>query len=112
MPAILEYLPYRRRDFTRGRDNRTHPRFAGAGYAVVTGAITETLPANVRVSGVSLAYNICLGLFGGTAPLLATYLVNRTGDDFAPAYYLMAAAVLSFLALIGLPEMAKKPLPT
>ena len=33
VPAILEYLPYRKRDGTAGRDALTHPYFAGHGYA-------------------------------------------------------------------------------
>jgi putative CocE/NonD family hydrolase len=33
VPAILEYIPYRRRDGTRGRDDETHVWFAGNGYA-------------------------------------------------------------------------------
>ncbi|MDZ7799312.1 MAG: CocE/NonD family hydrolase [Trueperaceae bacterium] len=35
VPAILEYLPYRRRDGTRERDTRNHPWFAEHGYASV-----------------------------------------------------------------------------
>ncbi|MEL7012630.1 MAG: CocE/NonD family hydrolase [Pseudomonadota bacterium] len=35
VPAILEYLPYRRRDGTAARDALTHPYFAGHGYASV-----------------------------------------------------------------------------
>jgi putative CocE/NonD family hydrolase len=35
VPAILEYLPYRRRDGTADRDYLTHPYFAGHGYAAV-----------------------------------------------------------------------------
>ena len=35
VPAILEYLPYRRRDGTRPRDDQTHPYLAGHGYACV-----------------------------------------------------------------------------
>ena len=35
VPAILEYLPYRRRDGTAERDALTHPYFAGHGYAAV-----------------------------------------------------------------------------
>ncbi|MEM9147842.1 MAG: CocE/NonD family hydrolase [Pseudomonadota bacterium] len=34
-PAILEYLPYRRRDGTAGRDATTHAGFAAQGYACV-----------------------------------------------------------------------------
>ena len=35
VPAILEYLPYRKRDLTRGRDAINHPYLAGHGYACV-----------------------------------------------------------------------------
>ncbi|MBV8189070.1 MAG: CocE/NonD family hydrolase [Alphaproteobacteria bacterium] len=35
VPAILEYLPYRKRDGTYERDSRTHPYLAGHGYAGV-----------------------------------------------------------------------------
>jgi len=33
VPAILEYIPYRKRDGTVVRDALTHPYFAGHGYA-------------------------------------------------------------------------------
>ena len=33
VPAILEYIPYRKRDSTRGRDDLMHHYFAGHGYA-------------------------------------------------------------------------------
>jgi putative CocE/NonD family hydrolase len=35
VPAILEYIPYRKRDFTRHRDSIMHPYIAGHGYACV-----------------------------------------------------------------------------
>ncbi|GHC15940.1 CocE/NonD family hydrolase [Aidingimonas halophila] len=35
VPAILEYLPYRKRDLTAERDSLTHPYWAGYGYAGV-----------------------------------------------------------------------------
>ncbi|WP_199825244.1 CocE/NonD family hydrolase [Halomonas sp. G11] len=35
VPAILEYIPYRKRDFTRTRDATMHPWFAANGYASV-----------------------------------------------------------------------------
>jgi predicted acyl esterase len=35
VPAILEYIPYRKRDGTTARDERMHPYFAGHGYAAV-----------------------------------------------------------------------------
>ncbi len=35
VPAVLEYIPYRRRDRTRLRDESMHPHFARAGYAAI-----------------------------------------------------------------------------
>lgn len=35
VPAIFEYIPYRKRDLTRMRDALTHPYLAGHGYACV-----------------------------------------------------------------------------
>lgn len=35
VPAVLEYIPYRKRDLTRARDALMHPYFAGHGYAAL-----------------------------------------------------------------------------
>ncbi|WP_153398254.1 CocE/NonD family hydrolase [Ornithinicoccus halotolerans] len=35
VPAVLEYIPYRKRDATRGRDAVNHPYLAGHGYVSV-----------------------------------------------------------------------------
>jgi putative CocE/NonD family hydrolase len=35
VPAVLEYIPYRKRDFTRHRDSVMHPWVAGHGYACI-----------------------------------------------------------------------------
>ncbi len=82
----------------------------GVGWATTVPAMVELLPAGVRCSAAGIALNLCLGVFGGTTPWLATYLVDRTGDAFAPAYYVMATAVLAFVVALRMPEMAGKPL--
>ncbi len=81
-----------------------------AGYAGLSAVMVETLPTGLRYSASTVGYNFCMGLFGGTTPLVATYLVERTADEFTPAYYLMAAAVISLMATIQMPETAGKPL--
>jgi len=53
---------------------------------------------------VALGYNLCLGLFGGLSPLVATWLVERTGDEIAPAFLIMAAAAVTFVTLFTLRE--------
>lgn len=83
-----------------------------ATFAVSPATIAEMLPTSVRASGASIGYNLCLGVFGGAAPLVATYLVARTGDNMTPAYYLMALALLLPVALRGMPETASRPLKT
>jgi uncharacterized protein len=35
VPALLEYIPYRKDDWTAARDAQTHPYYAGHGYAAV-----------------------------------------------------------------------------
>jgi len=79
------------------------------GFGSIPALMGELLPTQVRCTGIGVAYNVALGLFGGTAPLIVTYLVARTGDDFAPAYYVMGAAVVSLVSLLGLPETARQP---
>jgi X-Pro dipeptidyl-peptidase (S15 family) len=53
VPAILEYLPYRKRDGTYERDALTHPYFAGHGYAGVRvdHQKLQRLPTQVRADG-------------------------------------------------------------
>ena len=72
--------------------------------------MAEILTRRVRVSVLSLGYNLCLSVFGGTTPLVATYLVERTADDFAPVYYLMGLSVNSLLTVLSIPETNGKPL--
>jgi MFS transporter, MHS family, proline/betaine transporter len=82
----------------------------GFAFGVTPATMVEMLAAEVRCSGVAIGYNLCFGIFGGTTPLIATYLVAREANDFAPVYYLMAVTIVSFIALLGLPETARKPL--
>lgn len=65
--------------------------------------VVESCPAPVRASGVSFAYNVGMALFGGTAPLCVTLLATKISVQ-APAYYLMAAAAVTLLAVWTLPE--------
>src|SRR5262249_35111768 len=76
------------------------------GFAGVPALMAELLPAEIRCTGIGIGYNVAIGIFGGAAPLVATYLISRTGNDFVPAYYVMAVAAISFIALLGLPETA------
>ncbi len=79
--------------------------FNAIGWALSIAALSEIAPAQVRCSVVALGYNACMAAFGGTTPMVATYLVNRTGDDFAPVYYVMTATVASIFVILRLPNL-------
>jgi MFS transporter, MHS family, proline/betaine transporter len=53
---------------------------------------------------VALGYNLCYAVFGGLSPLAATWLVARSGDEIAPAFLIMASAVVSFATLFWFRE--------
>ena len=65
--------------------------------------MTELFPPEVRLTGIGIGYNVTLALFGGTAPLISTWLISATGTTIAPAFYLMAAAAISLVGAFGLP---------
>ena len=48
--------------------------------------------------------NVCFAVLGGTAPMVATYLIARTQNDMAPSIYLMAAALVSIVAILSLSD--------
>jgi len=66
--------------------------------------MVESTPLAVRCTAVSLGYNICLGIIGGLTPLAATWLVERTENQIAPAFLIMAAATITFVTLLGFRE--------
>jgi len=71
--------------------------------------MVETVPVQVRCTAVALGYNICLGVIGGVTPLVATWLVERTADETAPAFLIMAASAVSFATVLSLRETYRVP---
>lgn len=73
--------------------------------------LAELFPTQVRYSGFAVSFNLSNALFGGTAPFMATLLITWTGSDLAPAWYLMAAAIISLIAVSLARETSEEPLP-
>lgn len=82
----------------------------GLFLGVVPATMVEAFPARVRCSAMSVGYNLCLGILGGTTPMIVTYLIVRSHNDLSPAFYLMAAAAVSFAVILSLRETAAAPL--
>ena len=71
--------------------------------------LVEAAPPQVRCTAVALGYNICLGVIGGLTPLAATWLVERSGDEIAPAFLIMAAAAVTFFTVLQFRETYRAP---
>ncbi len=73
-------------------------------------AYAELFPTRVRYTALSVGYNLAVALFGGFAPFIATWLIRETGNPLAPAFYVIAAAVITFVILTRIRETAFEPL--
>jgi MHS family proline/betaine transporter-like MFS transporter len=76
----------------------------------VAAALAELFPTRVRYTGFSLSQTLSGAVFGGTAPLVATWLIAATSDQLAPALWLMAAGLLTLAAVGAIGETAGAPL--
>ena len=72
--------------------------------------LSELFPTRVRYTGFALSFNLANAIFGGTAPFVATLLIAWTGNDIAPAWYVVAAAVVSLCAVLASRETSREPL--
>jgi MHS family proline/betaine transporter-like MFS transporter len=71
-----------------------------ATLGVLPAVMVEATPHAVRCTAVALGYNVVFGVIGSLTPLVAAWLVHRTGDDLSPAFMIMAAAAVSFLTAL------------
>ncbi|MBO4121664.1 MFS transporter [Cupriavidus gilardii] len=63
----------------------------------ILAAFSELFPAKVLSTGLSVAYNLAVTIFGGFASFIITWLIASTGSTMAPAFYVMIAAAISFV---------------
>ena len=75
---------------------------------VISTILSEMFPTNVRYTALSVSYGFAVAIFGGFAPYIATSLVHWTGDPLAPSYYVMAAALVSGIAVLFVKERAQE----
>lgn len=63
-------------------------------------ALAELFPTTVRAQGLSISYNAAVTLFGGTAPVVITWLVARNGNELMPGYYATSGVALSLVCAL------------
>jgi MFS family permease len=79
-----------------------------AGAAIVM--IPLIFPSAVRTSGLSIAYALGVTIFGGTAQLVFTSIIDATGNKLSWVWYIVALSLVSFLATLAIrvPEMLRR----
>lgn len=80
--------------------------YAGPGPAVYC----ELFPTQVRYTALSVGYNIPVAIFGGFAPFIATWLIQSTGNPLSPAFYVIAASLVTLVTMVWVEETAFEPL--
>jgi len=81
----------------------------GLTFGPMSAVLPELFPTNVRYTGSGIACNAASVLGAAVAPLFATWLASRFGVRWVGSY-LSAAAALTLVALVVMPETRDNPL--
>lgn len=79
---------------------------AALGQTPIVVSLTESLPWHVRSGVIATVYAFAISIFGGSTQFVITWLIGRTGNPLAPAFYWSAATAIGLLAILGLRESA------
>jgi MFS transporter, MHS family, proline/betaine transporter len=75
-----------------------------AGYhGPILAAIDDLFPGRNLATGLALADNVAVAVFGGSAAFIITALMAWTGSPMVPAFYLMAGAVIGLTGTLARP---------
>jgi ABC-type multidrug transport system permease subunit len=80
--------------------------FSGPGPA----AIAEIFSTANRSTWMTSGYALSTSIFGGFAPVISIWLIERFASPVAHTFYLMAAAIVSGLVISRLRETAHERL--
>jgi len=69
--------------------------------------IVSALPRHVRATGTSMIYAFGVTLFGGSAQLVVTWLLDVSGNPMAPAWYVTGMLTISLIATTVFKERHK-----
>lgn len=79
--------------------------------AVLGTMFSEIFKSNVRYTGITLGYQIGAALAGGTAPLVATFLLAKFDHSYVPiALYIIFTGLVSLVAIAAVSERSGRQL--
>ena len=80
--------------------------FSGPGPA----AIAEIFPTRTRSTWMTSGYALAVAIFGGFAPYISVWLIDRFGSPLAHTFYLIGAAIVSTVVIWTMRETAHEEL--
>jgi MHS family proline/betaine transporter-like MFS transporter len=74
-------------------------------FGPLAALMAESFPVSTRATGMSIAYNVGVAVFGGFTPAIVIWLISATGSKAAPSFYLMFTAIVSLAALAAISKV-------
>ncbi len=74
--------------------------------STISATFPAIFPTQVRYAGFALGYNVSTAAFGGTAPLINQWVIDRTDWILFPAFYTVGACLIGLVAWLFLRETA------
>ncbi|MEV0618325.1 MFS transporter [Nonomuraea sp. NPDC050404] len=76
-------------------------------YAMLAGFLAQAFPVRVRYTGISVAYQLCSTIIGGSTPLVAQWLLTSSGGSHWPVVgYYIVLLVLTLSCVLALARRA------
>jgi MFS family permease len=70
---------------------------SGFTYGPVAALLSEMFPPHVRYSSLSIPYHLGCGYFGGFLPLIASFIIAKTGNAYSGLWYTWFVVLAAFL---------------
>jgi len=78
---------------------------AGMTYGPVAALLSEMFPPKIRYSSMSMPYHFGAGYFGGFLPLIAGFIIAKTGDPYSGLWYTWGVVLMALIVTWwGLPD--------
>ncbi|RQR68752.1 MULTISPECIES: MFS transporter [unclassified Burkholderia] len=79
--------------------------FIGGYYAVLSAYLPRVFPVEMRYTGISLSFQLCGAVFGGTTPLIGLWVAKSFGAQWLPlGLMFLVITGATFLAAVFLPN--------
>lgn len=71
---------------------------------VIMSTMGNLFSTNIRCTGISVSFTFANAIFGGTAPTMCSYLINKTGNNLSPVFFLITACLIALPVALGLKD--------